>query len=87
MRVRGALSVNFFSLTNMNVRIVTKIPSACDRQLGGSMYEENFVLKKIEQWMDKLPYKWVKIEVELPGKTLVLEKNWPKQIGFTTDSK
>ena len=29
------------------------------------MYEENFALKKIEQWVDKLPYKWVKIEVEL----------------------
>ena len=51
------------------------------------MYEENFVLKKIEQWVDKLPYKWVKIEVELPGKTLVLEKNRPNQIGFTADSK
>ena len=43
------------------------------------MYKENFVLKKIEQW--------VKIEAELPGKTLVLEKNRPKQIGFTTDPK
>ena len=51
------------------------------------MYEENFVLKKIEQWVDKLPYKWVKIEVELPGKALVLEKNRLKQIGFTIDPK
>ena len=51
------------------------------------MYEENFVLKKIEQWVDKLPYKWVKIEVELPGKTLVLEKSKTQRIGFTADPK
>ena len=51
------------------------------------MYEETVILKKIEQWVDKLPYKWVKIEVDLPDKTLVLEKTRPKRIGFTADSK
>lgn len=39
------------------------------------MYEENQILRKIEQWVDKLPYRSVKIEVALPDKTLVLTKD------------
>ena len=51
------------------------------------MYEENLVLKKIEQWVDKLPYKHVKIEVELPEKTLTLEKKKSSPIGFYPEQK
>ena len=51
------------------------------------MYEENHVLSKIEQWVDKLPYRSVKIEVELPDKTLVLTKDRQRPIGFRSDSK
>ena len=54
---------------------------------GGNMYEENHVLSKIEQWVDKLPYRSVKIEVELPDKTLVLTKDRQRTIGFRFDSK
>lgn len=51
------------------------------------MYEENHVLSKIEQLVDKLPYRSVKIEVELPDKTLVLTKDRQRPIGFRADSK
>lgn len=46
------------------------------------MYEVNQILKKIEQWVDKLPYRSVKIEVELPDKTLTLTKDRQRPIGF-----
>ena len=48
------------------------------------MYEENRILKKIEQWVDKLSYRSVRIEVELPDKTLVLTKDRQRPIGFAT---
>lgn len=51
------------------------------------MYEENIILKKIEQWVDKLPYRYVKIDVELPAKHLTLEKDRQRKIGFTADQK
>lgn len=51
------------------------------------MYKENHVLSKIEQWVDKLPYRSVKIEVELPDKTLVPTKDRQRPIGFRPDSK
>lgn len=51
------------------------------------MYEENHVLRKIEQWVDKLPYKSVKIEVELADKTLTLQKERRREIGFSTEVK
>ena len=51
------------------------------------MYEENYVLRKIEQWVDKLPYRSVKIEVELKDKTLTLQKERQRQIGFSTEEK
>ena len=46
------------------------------------MYEETQVLRKIEQWVDKLPYKSVRIEVELPDKTVTLQKDRQRPIGF-----
>ena len=49
------------------------------------MYEENHVLSKIEQWVDKLPYRSVRIEVSLPDKTVVLSKDRQRPIGFTSD--
>ncbi len=51
------------------------------------MYEENVILTKIEELVDKLPYKSVKIEVELDNKTLNLTKDRQRPIGFSTDSK
>ena len=51
------------------------------------MYEENRILSKIEQLVDKLPYRSVWIEVELPDKTVVLTKDRQRPIGFLSDSK
>lgn len=49
------------------------------------MYEENLILSKIEELVDQLPYQSVKIEVELKDKTLILQKDKPKQCGFLKD--
>jgi len=49
------------------------------------MYEENLVLSKIEELVDQLPYRSVKIEVELDSKTLTLTKDRQRSIGFSTD--
>ena len=51
------------------------------------MYEENRILGKIEQLVDKLPYRSVKIEVELDSKTLTLTKERQRTIGFCNDTK
>ena len=51
------------------------------------MYEENRILGKIEQLVDKLPYRSVRIEVDLPDKTVVLTKDRQRPIGFRSDSK
>lgn len=69
--------------------IMAKIPDACDcpANEGGTMYEENRILSKIEQRVDKLPYRSVKIEVELKDKTLTLHKECRQQIGFATEVK
>ena len=40
------------------------------------------ILKKIEQWADRLPYQSLKIEVELSNQTLTLEKTRQRPIGF-----
>lgn len=46
------------------------------------MFEQQHILNKIEQWAERLPYKTIKIEVELPNQTLVLEKSKNRPIGF-----
>jgi len=51
------------------------------------MYEENLILSQIEELVDKLPYRTVKIEVELDSKTLTLTKDRQRSIGFTADGK
>ena len=51
------------------------------------MHEENFVLKKIEQWVDKLPYRSVEIRIEMDGKTYTLQKDRQRPIGFLSSSK
>ena len=51
------------------------------------MYEENLVLSKIEKLVDQLPYRSVKIEVELDDKTLTLTKDRQRPIGFITDEE
>jgi len=50
------------------------------------MYEENLILSQIEELVDKLPYRSVKIEVELTDKILTLTKDRHRPIGFATDS-
>ena len=47
------------------------------------MFEQHYVLSKIEQWAERLPYNTLRIEVELPGQTLTLEKCKARPIGFT----
>ena len=49
------------------------------------MYEETLVLSKIEELVDQLPYRTVKIEVELDNKTLTLTKDRQRTAGFSTD--
>ena len=39
------------------------------------MFEQQQILKKIEQWAERLLYKTLKIEVELSNQTLILEKS------------
>ena len=51
------------------------------------MYEENLILSQIEELVDKLPYRSVKIEVELVDKTLTLQKDRRWDIGFYTEVK
>lgn len=51
------------------------------------MYEENFVLRKIEQWVDKLPYRTAEIRIEMANKTYTLVKDKPRPIGFRVDGK
>ena len=46
------------------------------------MFEQQYVLNKIEQWAERLPYRTLRIEVELPGQTLTLEKSEARPIGF-----
>ena len=47
------------------------------------MFEQRRILDKIEPWAERLPYSTLKIEIELPGETLTLEKNKVRPIGFT----
>lgn len=46
------------------------------------MFEQQYILNKIEQWADRLPYQSLKIEVELSNQTLTLEKTKQRPIGF-----
>ena len=46
------------------------------------MFEQQKVLNKIEQLVDKLPWKTVRIEIEMSNQTLVLSKERKQQIGF-----
>lgn len=46
------------------------------------MFEQQHILKKIEQRADRLPYQSLKIEVELSNQTLTLEKTRQRPIGF-----
>ncbi len=48
-----------------------------------TVFEQRRILDKIEQWAERLPYSTLKIEIELPGETLTLEKNKVRPIGFT----
>lgn len=50
-----------------------------------AMMEYQKILDKIERLIEQLPYRYVKIEVELPRETLVLEKERQNKIGFVSD--
>lgn len=47
-----------------------------------AMFEFRNVLSKIERLVDQLPYRSVKIEIELKDQTLILEKEKTKPCGF-----
>ena len=47
------------------------------------MIEQRYVLDKIEHWAERLPYRTLRIEVELPEQTLTLEKSKALPIGFS----
>lgn len=51
------------------------------------MFGHQKILDKIEQLVEKLPYRSVKIEVELPEQTLVLTKKRKRPIGFLENEK
>lgn len=51
------------------------------------MFEQQHILDKIEQWAERLPYRTLKIEIELPGQTLTLEKSKAPRIGFADTKK
>lgn len=46
------------------------------------MFEQQHILNKIEQWAERLPYKTLKIEVELPNQSLILEKSKNRPVSF-----
>lgn len=46
------------------------------------MFEQRHILDKIEQWAERLPYRSLRIEIELPGQRLTLEKQKALPIGF-----
>ena len=46
------------------------------------MFEQQRILNKIEYWVERLPYNTVKIEIQLPGQTLTLEKDKARPVGF-----
>lgn len=48
------------------------------------MFEQQHVLNKIEQWAERLSYRTLRIEIELPGQTFTLEKSKTRPIGFNT---
>ena len=50
--------------------------------LNFDMHEHQKILNRIEKLIEQLPYKFVKIEIELKGQTLVLEKESRSRIGF-----
>lgn len=47
------------------------------------MFEQQKILKKIEQWAERLPYKTLKIEIELQDQSFTLEKTKTRPVGFT----
>ena len=49
---------------------------------GGTMHEQVTILRKIEELVDKLPYRTAEIRIELPSKTIVLAKEKRTKIGF-----
>lgn len=51
------------------------------------MFEQQKILNKIEQWVEKLPYQSVRIEVEMRDQTLVLSKERQQTIGFQYEEK
>lgn len=49
---------------------------------GNNMMEHQKILRKIEQLIDQLPYRSVRIEIEFKDQTLTLDKQKESAIGF-----
>lgn len=49
------------------------------------MFEHQKILDKIEKLVEQLPYKTVKIEVDLGSETLILDKERIPKMGFVTE--
>ena len=47
-----------------------------------AMFEFQNVLRKIEKLVDQIPYRSIKIEIELKDQTLILEKEKTNPCGF-----
>ena len=48
------------------------------------MLKHQTVLRKIEELVDKLPYRTAEIRIEMPNETIVLSKEKRRKIGFDT---
>lgn len=51
------------------------------------MFEHQKILDKIEKLVEQLPYRSVRIEVELPRQTLTLTKERQSPMGFLPNEK
>lgn len=51
------------------------------------MIEQQRVFNKIEEWCERLPYHSLRIEIDLPEQTLMLEKTRRRTIGFKPITK
>lgn len=51
------------------------------------MFEYKNVLDKIEKLVDQLPYKTVKIEIDLGSETLIQRKKRSKRSGFSAGNR
>lgn len=51
------------------------------------MFEHQHILNMIEKWAERLPYRTLRVEIELADQVLTLEKHKSNPIGFHTAGK